>query len=141
MALESDHSPDYGQIPRTGIDLCEIDRIRKAIERYGERFLKRIFTEGEIRYCSSRANPYPSYAARFAAKEAVMKLLGAGIGHVGFNNIEVVSGIDGRPSLKLDGKALEISGEMGIDSMDISLTHIKSVAAAVVFALARKSRK
>lgn len=120
---------------RTGIDLCDPERIKKAVERHGDRFLAHVFTRGEIEYCSAFANPHLSYAARFAAKEAVMKALGAGIGKIPFTQIEVVSEEGGRPRVTLSGKAKEIAEELGVTSLDISLTHIKGMTAASAVAL------
>jgi len=83
----------------TGIDIAEVPRIREAIERFGERFLQRIFTPGEIRYCDSKANRVERYAARFAAKEAAMKALGTGWNHgVRWRDCEVVRMPGGRPN-------------------------------------------
>ena len=118
------------------MDICGVGRIKRAIERHGERFLAKVFTPGEIEFCSSRSNPYPSYAARFAAKEAVMKLLGAGIREVRFTDVEVRGGGDVRPWLLLTGRAGAIAGKMGIEAMDLSISHEGELAAAVVFAIA-----
>lgn len=122
---------------RTGIDLCDPERIRKAVARHGQRFVAHVFTRGEAEYCSAFGDPHLSYAARFAAKEAVMKALGAGIGKISFTEIEVVSGNDGRPSVILRGKARKIADELGVISLDISLTHVKGMSAASAVALTR----
>src|SRR5271167_1820648 len=93
----------------TGIDIAEVPRIRKSIARFGDRFLRRIYTEGEIRYCESKANRVERYAARFAAKEAAMKALGTGWNHgVRWCDIEVTRQPGGRPTLTFHGKAGEI---------------------------------
>jgi len=126
-----------GIVPRTGIDLVDIARIKKAVERHGRKFLERVYTLAEIDYCSQKANPYPSYAARFAAKEAVMKTLGKGIYEIKFCEIEVIVGNNGRPQIYLLGEAGSCAGELGIQSMDISLSHDRNMAVAVVFALAK----
>src|SRR6266478_1151434 len=90
----------------TGIDIAEVPRIRQTIERHGERFLKRVFTEGEIQYCESKANRVERYAARFAAKEAGMKAIGTGWNHgVRWRDLEVARKPGGRPTLLLHGKA------------------------------------
>lgn len=120
---------------RTGIDLCDPGRIKKAVERHGERFLSHVFTAGEIEYCSSFSDPYLSYAARFAAKEAVMKTLGAGIGKISFTEIEVAPEEDGRPLVILRGKAKMIAEQLGVTSLDISLTHVRGMCAASAVAL------
>ncbi|VAX20929.1 Holo-[acyl-carrier-protein] synthase [hydrothermal vent metagenome] len=123
-------------IPRTGIDIVDTVRIKKAIERHGEKFLKRIYTRSEIDYCSKKSNPYPSYAARFAAKEAVMKALGKGLYDICFCDIEVTTGDSGRPEIYLLGGAKACAEQVGIESIDVSLSHERSMAVAVVFALA-----
>src|SRR3982750_2287727 len=98
----------------TGIDIAEVPRVAEAIERYGQRFLQRIFTEGEIRYCESKANRVERYAARFAAKEAGMKALGTGWNHgVRWRDIEVRRQPGGRPTIALHGKAVEVGGDTG----------------------------
>lgn len=122
---------------RTGIDLCDPGRIKKAVERHGERFLTHVFTRGEIEYCSAFSDPHLSYAARFAVKEAVMKALGAGIGKISFTEIEVVSEDSGRPRVILRGKAKKIAEELGVTALDISLTHVKGMAAGSAVALTR----
>ena len=91
-----------------GIDIAEVGRIREAIERYGERFLRRIYTESEIQYCESKANRVERYAARFAAKEAGMKAIGTGWNHgVRWRDIEVARKPGGRPTLVLHGPAAD----------------------------------
>ncbi|HST12712.1 MAG TPA: holo-ACP synthase, partial [Terriglobales bacterium] len=90
----------------TGIDIAEVPRIREAIERHGQRFLNRIFTEGEIQYCESKANRVERYAARFAAKEAGMKAIGTGWKQgVRWQDFEVANLASGRPTLQLYGVA------------------------------------
>src|SRR3970040_134936 len=94
----------------TGIDLIEIDRIREAIERHGDKFVARIFTQFEQRECNGKVS---SLAARFAAKEAVAKALGCGIGDVNWLDIEIVRDGRGRPELVLHGPALALARELG----------------------------
>ncbi len=125
----------HGFIPRTGVDIVDIARIKKAIERHGDKFLERVYTRSEIDCCSKKANPYPSYAVRFAAKEAVMKALGKGIYDIRFCEIEVIIGDNGRPEICLSGGAKACAEEVGIRNIDVSLTHERSMAVAVVFAL------
>lgn len=120
---------------RTGIDLCDPGRIKRAVERHGARFLAHVFTPGEIGYCSAFSDPHLSYAARFAAKEAVMKTLGAGIGKISFTEIEVASEEGGRPRAILRGKAKAIAEQLGVISLDISLTHVRGMCAASAVAL------
>ncbi|MCI0478135.1 MAG: holo-ACP synthase, partial [Anaerolineales bacterium] len=99
---------------RTGVDLIEVERVAAAIARYGERFTRRVFTDGEIAYCAGRVT---SLAARFAAKEAASKMLGVGIQHrdgVDWREIEIVSAENGDPNLRLHGKAAARAVELGI---------------------------
>jgi holo-[acyl-carrier protein] synthase len=117
----------------TGIDIAEVPRIREAIERHGQRFLNRIFTEGEIQYCESKANRVERYAARFAAKEAGMKAIGTGWNHgVRWRDIEVARKPGGRPSLVLHGKAAEFAAKLGATNIALSLTHTATQAMAQV---------
>jgi len=117
----------------TGIDIAEVPRVAEAIERYGQRFLQRIFTEGEIRYCESKANRVERYAARFAAKEAGMKALGTGWNHgVRWRDIEVRRQPGGRPTLEFHGKAGEFANNMGVTNIALSLTHTAEEAMAQV---------
>jgi holo-[acyl-carrier protein] synthase len=117
----------------TGIDITEVPRIREVIERHGERFLKRIFTEGEIQYCESKANRMERYAARFAAKEAGMKAIGTGWNHgVRWRDIEVARKPGGRPTLLLHGKAAEFAAKLGATNIALSLTHTAEEAMAQV---------
>lgn len=117
----------------TGIDIAEVPRIREVLERHGERFLKRIFTEGEIQYCESKANRVERYAARFAAKEAGMKAIGTGWNHgVRWRDIEVVRKPGGRPTLLLHGKAAEFAAKLGATNIALSLTHTAEQAFAQV---------
>jgi holo-[acyl-carrier protein] synthase len=117
----------------TGIDIAEVPRIREAIERHGQRFLHRIFTEGEIQYCESKANRVERYAARFAAKEAGMKAIGTGWNHgVRWRDIEVARKPGGRPTLLLHGKAAEFAARLGAVNIALSLTHTAEQAMAQV---------
>jgi holo-[acyl-carrier protein] synthase len=119
----------------TGVDLCRPERIKKAILRFGDRFLLRVFTSGEIERCSSRPNPYQCYAARFAAKEAAMKILGAGVFDIGFSSVEVVNDESGKPFLNFLGRAKQRAADLGIYRADISLSHEKDLAIAMAVAL------
>ena len=117
----------------TGIDIAEVARIREAIERHGERFLKRVFTEGERQYCESKANRIERYAARFAAKEAGMKAIGTGWNHgVRWRDLEVARKPGGRPTLVLHGKAAEFAASLGATNIALSLTHTAEQAMAQV---------
>ena len=114
-----------------GIDVIEVERIEDAVEEFGERFLERIFTEGERAYCGRQKRPELHYAARWAAKEAVSKAFGTGIGaELSWTEIEVVRRDSGEPTLILTGKAREFAESKGVGEVKISLTHAKHYAAA-----------
>jgi holo-[acyl-carrier protein] synthase len=117
----------------TGIDIAEVPRIAQAIQRYGDRFLLRIFTDGERRYCDSKANRIERYAARFAAKEAAMKALGTGWNHgVRWRDIEVCRQPGGRPTITFRGRAAELAARLGTKHVALSLTHTAELALAQV---------
>ena len=117
----------------TGIDIAEVDRIRQAITRYGERFLHRVFTEREIAYCRSKKNAAERFAARFAAKEAAMKAIGTGLRHgVTWHDVEVVREPSGRPALSFTGRAAVIAAQLGARRSALSLTHTETQAMAQV---------
>jgi holo-[acyl-carrier protein] synthase len=116
----------------TGVDIIEIPRIRQVLERYGQRFLDRVFTPGEIEYCRGRA---PNLAARFAAKEAAMKALGTGFRGVAWKDIEVVRHRSGAPSIKLHGRAKSRAQRLGLRDMALSLSHSREYAVASVVAI------
>jgi holo-[acyl-carrier protein] synthase len=108
----------------TGIDVTEVDRIRAAIERYGSRFIDRVYTPREIAYVERKANRYERYAARFAAKEAGMKALGTGWRRgVRWHDFEVANLSTGRPTLELHGEARVIAAALGVKQISLSLTH------------------
>jgi holo-[acyl-carrier protein] synthase len=119
-----------------GTDLIEIARIKESIERHGDRFLHRVFTDDEIAYCQSKKNnAAESFAARFAAKEAGAKALGTGISRgVSWKELEVRRTPGERPTLHLSGRAAERAGQMGVQTLNLSLTHSRDVAMAVVVA-------
>jgi holo-[acyl-carrier protein] synthase len=117
-------------IAGVGVDLVELDRIRGALERHGERFLDRILTAGEREYCYRRRDPVPHIAARFAAKEAVVKALGTGFAHgIRWIDVEVERDEVGPPRIVLHGAALQIAGAGA--RVHLSLTHDKGAAVAV----------
>jgi holo-[acyl-carrier protein] synthase len=117
-----------------GTDLIETKRIQESMDRFGERFLERIFTAGEIAYCSrKKRNAAESFAARFAAKEAGAKALGTGISRgVSWTEFEVKREASGRPSLHLSGRAAELAEAMGVRRVQLTLTHSRELAMAVV---------
>ena len=117
----------------TGIDIAEVPRIRQSIERFGDRFLQRIYTAREIRYCDSKANRVERYAARFAAKEAAMKALGTGWSHgVRWRDCEVLRLPGGRPTIAFHGRAAEIAASLGVKNTALSLSHTTEQAIAQV---------
>lgn len=119
-----------------GIDVVEIDRIEQAIARQGDTFLKRLFTENERTYCSRQKRPALHYAARFAAKEAVSKALGTGIGgQAGWLDMEVERAESGAPKMAFTGKAAEYIAREGIAEVQVSLSHAKEYAAANAVAI------
>jgi holo-[acyl-carrier protein] synthase len=118
-----------------GFDATDIPRIADVLERYGDRFLHRIFTAGEIAYCTRRRNPAPHLAARFAAKEAGMKALGTGHSRgVLWKDLEVVR-VSGPPQLRLHGGAAARAERMGVRSSLLTLTHSDALAMAQVLLL------
>jgi holo-[acyl-carrier protein] synthase len=117
----------------TGVDICEVPRIKTAVERFGQRFLTRVFTPEETRYCLSKANVAERLAARFAAKEAGMKAIGTGLRHgITWQDLEVVRLPGQRPNLKFSGKALEFADRLGCKRVHLSLSHTKEQAIAYV---------
>lgn len=117
----------------TGIDLIEVPRITRSIERFGDRFLRRVFTDDEITYCRDRAAAAESFAARFAAKEAAAKALGTGIRHgITWKELEVRRLPGQRPTLHLSGRARAIAGQLGVTRVSLSLTHTAMLAIATV---------
>ncbi len=116
-----------------GVDLIEIERIEKSIERYGARFLHRVYTDREIAYCQRKRSSAESFAARFAAKEAAAKALGTGISRgITWTELEVRREPGGRPTLTLHGRAAVMASELGVKAVALSLTHTRSTAMAMV---------
>ncbi len=116
----------------TGVDIIEIERIQRALERWGDRFLRRIYTEDEAAYCRGRP---PNLAGRFAAKEAAMKALGTGLRGVGWKDIEVIRNEAGAPSVLLHGRAKVRAETLGVREMSLSLSHSRNYAVAFVVGL------
>lgn len=117
---------------RSGVDMIEVERIVDAILRYGDRFFERFFTRQELIDANGRAT---ALAARFAAKEAVAKALGTGIGEVGWREIEILAGERREPRLRLHGDARRVSEALGLEHWSISLSHTHEHAVAVAVAL------
>ncbi len=117
----------------TGIDLVDIDRLEKILEKWDMRFLDKVYSPEEIGYCMRRAVPAMHFAARFAAKESFLKSLGMGLGMgIKLKEIEVRNDSQGQPSLNLYGKAETILRERGITTVHVSLSHSRSQAGAIV---------
>jgi len=116
----------------TGIDLIEIERFQSAIERHGDRLLNKIFTPLEL---SDVGDKPPSLAARFAAKEAVAKSLGTGIGPIGWQEIEIIRTDTGQPILHLAGAAAQLASQRGLSNWSISLSHSQTHAVAIAIAI------
>ena len=115
-----------------GVDIVEIERVESVIKRWGERFLNRIYTETELRTCQDRLT---SLASRFAAKEAVMKVLGIGGIVICWREIEILTGDDGKPSVKLYGQALDKATELNLKEVSVSLSDSKQNAVAVAIGI------
>jgi holo-[acyl-carrier protein] synthase len=117
----------------SGIDLVEIGRIQQSVDRYGQRFLDRVYTAAEQAYCLRKKKAAESLAARFAAKEAGAKALGTGISYgVNWLEIEVVREPTGRPTIRFHGRAAEIAARLGVFSAALSITHTADLAMASV---------
>ncbi len=117
----------------TGVDIVAVERLARAVDRHGERLLTRLFTPAEIAYCeSSEPHRAARYAARFAAKEALLKALGIGLRQVRWTDAEVVRDDLGRPSLRLSHRLAEIAAERGATRIHLSLSHTQEYAVAQV---------
>lgn len=119
-----------------GVDLVEVRRIRRAVERHGQRFLKRVYTDAELAHCHGRVG---ELAVRWAAKEAVSKALGVGLNHIsihgiGWKEVEVLPNPLGKPEVRLWGRALALAKQQGLEQWAISLSHGQETAAAFVVA-------
>jgi holo-[acyl-carrier protein] synthase len=116
----------------TGIDLAEIERVEAALRRWGPRFLSRVYTEAEVRFCRGRVQ---ELAARFAGKEAVMKALGTGARGIGWRDIEILPARGGQPQVYLQGRAAARAEMIGLEVIAISLSHDKGMAVACVIGM------
>lgn len=119
-------------ITGVGVDIVSVERMKRAVERWGERFLQKIFTGDEIKYCYGRSEPYPSLAVRFAAKEALLKAVGGK--ELSFKDIEVASRPGGDPFIKKQGKLNELLFVRGVRTLHLSLSHEKEFGVAFVVA-------
>ena len=123
-----------------GTDIVEVDRIAKMIAEHGDHFLERVFTPGEIAHCRGRKESAPHFAGRWAAKEAVMKVLGTGFTtDVGWTDIEVVTQPSGRPVIVLHGTTRETADRLGIAEVLVSISHTKNYATATAIGVSRAS--
>ncbi len=114
-----------------GIDVVEVSRIKSSLDEFGERFQTRIFTESEREYCQKQKRPELHFAGRFAAKEAIAKAFGTGIGkEIGWLDMEIIRKPSGEPDVKLTGSALKFAESKGVQQVKVSLTHAKHYAAA-----------
>ena len=126
-------SKHYIMIVGIGIDIVEIDRIKNSVEKYGDHFLDKVFTEKEKAYCNSKKVPYSSLAGRFAAKEAAFKALGTGLQNgIGWQMVEVINDTLGKPTLHLYGKAKELTDTLNVSQYHVSISHCKGNAVAQV---------
>ncbi|MGM0436778.1 MAG: holo-ACP synthase [Bacillota bacterium] len=118
----------------TGIDIVEVKRVESIIKCWEDKFLNRIFTENEIKYCQKKSNPFPHFAARFATKEAVAKMFGTGLGKINWKDIEVINKEKGKPYLHFSGGAKKEAVKNNIKNVHLSLSHEKEYAIAQVVA-------
>lgn len=123
--------PLRGPVVGIGVDIVSVQRIRELIERQGERFIQRVYTDAEQAYCARYRQPYERYAARFAAKEAVAKAFTTGIGEsLEWRSVGVVTGERGQPEIVLDEKGLRLLKQLGGAGVAISLSHTSDTAIA-----------
>ncbi len=128
------------EIVAHGIDLVDCPRIEAMIERHGERFLQRVFTAAEQAYAGSNKNEIEKLAGRFAAKEAVLKLMGTGWrGKIAWTDIEIVNNSSGQPEVTLVGEVEKIADKLGIEHISVSITHTANFAIASAVALAQSN--
>jgi len=117
----------------TGIDIVEVQRMAQIIARWGDHFLNRVFSPGEIEYCQTGALPAMHYAARFAAKESFLKSLGIGLGMgLALSDIEVAKDQHGKPTVSLRGRANNILNNLGVSVSHLSMSHTRQIATAMV---------
>lgn len=129
------------EIVAHGIDLVDCPRIEEMAQRHGERFINRVFTPAEQAYAKSKKNDIEKLAGRFAAKEAILKLMGTGWrGKIAWTDIEVVNNAMGQPEVTLAGEVKEIAEKLGIGHISVSITHTANFAIASAVALAEKGQ-
>ncbi len=133
--------PPGGILLGIGTDLIEVERVRGVLTRQGERFLRRVFTDEERAYCSSMAHPHKHYAARFAAKEAVSKCFGTGIGaELGWRSVSIYHGARHQPLVRLDEQGEALLQHFGATHVHVSLSHTETMAMAVAVLLDSRMR-
>ena len=129
------------EIVAHGIDLVDCPRIEQLIKRHGQRFVDRVFTGAEQAYAEANKDSIEKLAGRFAAKEAVLKLIGTGWrGEIAWTDIEIVNNAAGQPEVNLDGEVRKLAGKLGIKHISVSITHTANFAIASVVALAQKEK-
>ena len=128
------------EIVAHGIDLVDCPRIEQMIERHGERFIRRVFTDAEQAYAEANKNEVEKLAGRFAAKEAVLKLVGTGWrGRIAWTDIEIINNAAGQPEVTLGGEVRKIADKLGIKHISVSITHTANFAIASAVALAQSN--
>ena len=136
--MKSPKIPEGTNVVGVGIDQIEVSRIRDSLEKHGDHFLKKIFSENEQSYCEDKSDPAPCLAARFAAKEAVAKAFGTGFGkEFGWLDSEIIHGDAGEPILSFNPRATELLKSKGAEKALVSLTHLEAVASAIVILVSR----
>ena len=136
--MKSPEIPEGTNVVGVGIDQIEVSRIRDSLEKHGDHFLKKIFSENEQSYCKDKADPAPCLAARFAAKEAVAKAFGTGFGkEFGWLDSEIIHGDAGEPILSFNPRATELLKSKGAEKALVSLTHLETMASAIVILVSR----
>jgi len=128
------------EIVAHGIDLVDCPRIEQMIQRHGERFIRRVFTDGEQAYAEKNKNEVEKLAGRFAAKEAILKLVGTGWrGRIAWTDIEIINNAAGQPEVTLGGEVKKIADKLGIKHISVSITHTANFAIASAVALAQSN--
>jgi len=128
------------EIVAHGIDLVDCPRIEAMVERHGKRFIERVFTASEQAYAEANKNGIEKLAGRFAAKEAVLKLMGTGWrGKIAWTDVEVINNISGQPEVTLSGEVEKIAGKLGIKHISVSITHTANFAIASAVALTQSN--
>jgi holo-[acyl-carrier protein] synthase len=123
-------------VPFTGVDAAEVSRIGRAVERWGQRFLDRVYTPSEQRYCGSKTQ---RLAGRFAAKEAISKVLGTGITYIRWKEMEILPDARGKPVVTLYGRALSVADALQLGDVSVSITHTRDLALAFAMSLGRST--